>query len=277
MNNVLYEPFVNEIMKLDDNKTKYFYNQEFKTKLFIIHPLLKEAYSKMRNLIKKYRIKRKVGKTAEEFFYNDIKLMRLTCFDRSLRLYLNLNHNEKLIDYSKYDGYQDVKYLFIINTEESIGEALDLIEQVLKEHNVPEQLKYKEYDFVSDISLKSSWQLALTKQAGKILNKASIDDVSLLTDKEANNCIVYEQSLKPIDSSHVSTITVGELSAAFNESYYIDIDLLKKVGLVDLDATFLKICNGGKCYHKINVCANDYDIECLKMIVLTGGNAVKLI
>lgn len=277
MNNVMYEPFENEIMELDDNKTKYFYNQEFKTKLFIIHPLLKEAYSKIRNLIKKYRVKRKVGKTAEEFYYNDIKLIRLTCFDRSLRLYLNLNQTDELIDYSKFDGYQDVKYLFIINNEESTLKALELIEKVLKEHNVPEQLKYKEYDFVSDISLKSSWQLALTKQAGIILDSASIDDINLLTDKEAKNCIVYEQSLKPIDNSHVSTITVGELSAAFSESYCIDIDLLKKVGLVDSTSTFLKVCNGGKCYHKINIIANDYDIECLKMIVLTGGNAVKLI
>lgn len=277
MSDVLFEPVFKEEMIVDDNETKYFYNQEFKTKLFVIHPLLKKAYSEIRNLLKKYRVTRKIGKEAEEFYYKDIKILRLTCFDRSLRVYLNLKENNNLIDYSSYEGYNDTKYLKIINSEETINEALDNIKQALEDNNVTTQLFYKEYNFFTDISLRSSWQLGLTKQAGKILDSSTIDDCNLLTDEEANNCIVYEQSLNPIDNSVIASISVGELSAAFKSTYYIDIDLLKKVGLVSSDSTYLKVTNGGKCYHKIDVVANEYDEECLKMIVLTGGNVVKLV
>lgn len=276
MNNILFEPYVFEDMIIDDNKQKYFYNQEFKTKLFIINNFLKNAYSEIRNKFNQYQVTRQIGASAEEYIFNEQKMFRITFFDRQLRLYLNSSNNN-LIDYSKKVGYEKINKLAIINDDETLYQSLKLIEEVMVEHNILLNKKYKYYDFVSDITLKSSWQLSLTRQKGKILNSSSIEDINLLSNKEALNCLVYEESLEPIDKTIVGYITIGELSAAFNENYIIDIKLLKATNLIDEAVTYLKVINGGKCYHKINVIANEYDIECLKMIVLTGGNAIKLI
>lgn len=276
MNNILLEPYTFEDMIEDNNKEKYFYNQEFKTKLFIINQFLKNVYSQIRNELQKYQVVRQVGTSAEEYFYNNQKIFRITLFDRSLRLYIN-TINKHLIDYSKNYGYEQTNKLLIINTNDTLLQSLELIREVMNEHNIPLNKKFKQYDYVSDITLKSSWQLSLTKQKGEVLSYATIDDASLLSDKEALNCLVYEESLQLINNSVVGYITIGEITAAFNENYIVDMELLKATNLIDNAVTFLKIINGGQCYHKISVVANDYDIECLKMIVLTGGNAVKLI
>ncbi len=276
MNNVLFEPYIFEEMIIDEKKQKYFYNQEFKTKLFIINNFLKNAYSEIRNKLNQYQITRQIGASAEEYIYNEQKIFRITFFDRQLRLYLNSSNNN-LIDYSGNVGYEKINKLVIVNDDESLSLALKLIEEAIIEHDILLNKKYKYYDFVSDITLKSSWQLSLTKRKGEILNSSSMVDANLLSNKEVLNCLVYEESLEPIDKTIVGYITIGELSAAFNENYIIDIKLLKATNLIDEAVTYLKVINGGKCYHKINVIANEYDIECLKMIVLTGGNAIKLI
>ena len=71
-------------------------------------------------------------------------------------------------------------------------------------------------------------------------------------------------------------ISVGELSAAFDAEEEIDINLLKERRLIPQDSYKIKITAEGKIDKPLKVFANEFDITAVKMIILSGGKAVRV-
>lgn len=78
------------------------------------------------------------------------------------------------------------------------------------------------------------------------------------------------------DGRAKAEISVGELSAAFDNEEEIDINLLKERRLIPQDSYKIKITAEGKIDKPLKIFANEFDITAAKMIILSGGKAVRV-
>lgn len=73
-----------------------------------------------------------------------------------------------------------------------------------------------------------------------------------------------------------ATVYTDVLGETFGAGSYVDLALLKKLGLVSLDATALSVCGRGSLRKPLYVCAAHFDMAAIKMLSLTGGRAARL-
>ncbi len=257
------------------------FNESFKKELTISNVFIKEAYSQIRNMLDDYHFTRTMSDHYEEFYHDDELLIRISLFDRALRMYVNLDENENtyrysLIDYKGNYGYNRVNYMHKVNTPYSLKLALELIKKIIKKYEIEHTVDYKYFDFVGLLTVKSA---DLLTEAGfdGFVDRANYEAAEEMSDELMNTGTVLERSLKEPDPRFVASISVGELSAAFKQKYVIDLKLLKDVGLASKRSTYLKVTSGGRCTRKITVKADEYEDAALKMILLAKGNAIKMI
>ena len=97
----------------------------------------------------------------------------------------------------------------------------------------------------------------------------------LLTDPQAKGLVKKEGDVVYTDGTGRVTVTVGELSDAFEIDDRVDINSLKDKGLVPKDAGQIKVVGGGRIDKSLTVYANDFNLSAVKMIALSGGQAIK--
>lgn len=99
----------------------------------------------------------------------------------------------------------------------------------------------------------------------------------LITDSQAKGLIKKEGDVVYTDGTGRATISVGELSDAFEAGDRVDINSLKDKGLVPKDAGQIKVVGGGRIDKSLTVYANDFTLSAVKMIALSGGQAIKAV
>ena len=97
----------------------------------------------------------------------------------------------------------------------------------------------------------------------------------LLTDPQAKGLVKKEGDVVYTDGTSRASISVGELSDAFEVGDRVDINSLKDKGLIPKDAGQIKVVGGGKIDKSLTVYANDFTLSAIKMIALSGGQAIK--
>jgi hypothetical protein len=97
----------------------------------------------------------------------------------------------------------------------------------------------------------------------------------LITDPQAKSLVKKDGDVVYTEGSGRISISVGELSDAFEEGERVDINSLKDKGLVPQDAGQLKVVGGGKIDKSLTIYANDFTLSANKMIALSGGHAIK--
>ena len=71
-------------------------------------------------------------------------------------------------------------------------------------------------------------------------------------------------------------VSIGEINRIYSSGETVDINSLKKNGIVPGDKSFVRITSDGLIDKPLRILANDFDITAVKMIVLAGGEAVKV-
>ena len=97
----------------------------------------------------------------------------------------------------------------------------------------------------------------------------------LLTDPQARGLVKKEGDVVYTDGTSRASISVGELSDAFEVGDKVDINSLKDKGLIPKDVGQIKVVGGGKIDKSLTVYANDFTLSAIKMIALSGGQAIK--
>ena len=98
---------------------------------------------------------------------------------------------------------------------------------------------------------------------------------TLITDALAKDLI--KRAERPIRTagSERCVINVDTLSEYFYPGERVDINSLKKLGLIPQSASFVKVLARGRVDKPLSVYANEFTPAAVKMIVLSGGEAVK--
>ena len=97
----------------------------------------------------------------------------------------------------------------------------------------------------------------------------------LLTNRLARDMIT-KGGVAVTDGYGWAEISIGGISDAFDAFDTVDINRLKELKLIPKDSYKIKITSDGKIDKSLRVYANDFDIVAVKMIILSGGSAIKV-
>ena len=100
---------------------------------------------------------------------------------------------------------------------------------------------------------------------------------SLITDSLAKELVRKEDIKIETDGTKKGIINVDTLSRSFNSGDSVDVNKLKEMSLVPYDTAYIKVLARGMIDKPLKVYANDFSLSAVKMIALTGGEAVRVI
>lgn len=98
---------------------------------------------------------------------------------------------------------------------------------------------------------------------------------SLITDALAKDLVKKGREIVYTNGSEKAIINVDTLSKAFYAGDKVDINALKEKKLVSDDTGYIKVLARGTIDKPLTVIANDFSLAAVKMIALTGGEAIK--
>lgn len=99
----------------------------------------------------------------------------------------------------------------------------------------------------------------------------------LITDSLAKSLLIKNGEVIFTDGKEEGMINIGMISDNFSPGERVDINILKSRGLISADSAYLVILSGGRIDKPLNVYANEFSLAAVKMIALTGGQAIKVI
>ena len=102
------------------------------------------------------------------------------------------------------------------------------------------------------------------------------DAKEALTDEQALALIETIESVEDKSIGNKKTIVnIGTLSRFFEPNDTVDLSSLKAKKIISKDTGYVKILASGVLDKPLNVVANSYSIDAVKMILLTGGKVTK--
>lgn len=155
--------------------------------------------------------------------------------------------------------------------EETVEEvAEEVTEEITGETEAecdPEPAEDKEKDNSNDLMERA-------EKIGKVeidMEKAD----SLITDALARDLIKRAEGAIKTSGNERSIINVDTISEYFYPGERVDINVLKRRGLIPPSVSFIKVLARGRIDKPLSVYANEFTPAAVKMIVLSGGEAVK--
>jgi ribosomal protein L18E len=98
---------------------------------------------------------------------------------------------------------------------------------------------------------------------------------SLISNALAKNLLHKSEEIIFTTGNKRAVVNIDTLNKYFNSGDRIDINVLKDKKLVSKDAGYLKVLSRGQIDKPLTVYASDFSISAVKMIALTGGEAIK--
>ena len=78
------------------------------------------------------------------------------------------------------------------------------------------------------------------------------------------------------DGKEEFMLNIGMISDNFAPGSRVDINILKERALIPADTSYLIVLSGGRIDKPLQVYANEISLSAVKMIALTGGQAIKV-
>lgn len=99
----------------------------------------------------------------------------------------------------------------------------------------------------------------------------------LITDSSAKSLIKKEGDVIYTTGSGKEQVDIGVISKSFSVGEIVDVNSLKKKGLVAKDTAYIRITSVGSLDKALTVYSNEFCLTAVKMIALSGGQAIKCI
>ena len=97
-----------------------------------------------------------------------------------------------------------------------------------------------------------------------------------MTDEAAESMVIVASGTSSPTTGRKAVVSIDTISANFNDGDTVDLDALKEKKLVSRKETAVKILARGRLNKQLNVVANDFSADAVKMICLMGGTATRV-
>ena len=278
------------------------YYKSFLSKLIQADQTVKNYYKELTNYLLDYELMiDRISWRYSSFNVKRKKFAKLNIKGKTLCFYCALDPSQ--LDMKKYlatdvssiKKYEKVPCMLKITSQRALARAKSLISKLANEFNLtkfadgPRQ-HLKDEDYVNDttenliarglIKVKAVNGEEITHDAQLVQERfGRFEKVSV---KQAHSLISDEEVIKLVHEEHHvrrqgkrAIINIDTLSKCFEDNDFINLEILKARGLVGKKESAIKILARGTLNKVLTVEADDFSLDAIKMIVLTGGTVLK--
>lgn len=269
------------------------YNKSHTAKLIQSADGVKNYYSQIKNELMSYKgVRSRISWKYESFSVGRATIAKLAVRGKNLSLFLALDPKNyvdtKYIidDKSEVAAYEKTPLLYRIKNDRRLNYSKELIAAVMDGREKTED--YKETDYAKEYPYEKIEPL-IERGLVKVLTEedAQSGDVfkprDMVTATEVNELLqddiavaLIEESDEVSDRTKQGIVNIDTLSKHFADGETVTLEEMKKrIPKFVKSTTYVKVLARGALDKKLTVIADSFSIEAAKMILLTGGNAVK--
>ncbi len=284
----------------ENGEVKYIvikYSKSFQAKIIQSDAVTKSYYSELKNKLLSYGVKSRMSWKRETFRSGRKTLAKMRMRGKTLSVAFALN--PAAFDGTKYHvenvaevkALADTPCLYRIKNDRRVRYAKDLIERLMEENAVPAALNFAETDYAATYPYETTEALLNKKlikeltdeeaqsgtafKSSDIRKSVSATEADVLMKDEVAEILI--ESLGGVsDRSKTGIINIDTLSQHFKDGETVTLeDVKKRVKGFGKNVTYLKVLARGTLDKKLTVEADGFSLQAAKMIILTGGKAVK--
>lgn len=285
----------------ENGKTRYIavnYSKSFLAKLIQSDEITKGYYSELKNkLLSCECVKSRISWKCETFRKGRKALAKFRLRGKTLSLALALDANDyagtkyRVESLAEAKAYAATPCLYRIKNDRRLAYAKELIEGLAKENGLLQSVKAVDTDYAAQYPYEETDALigrglikALSDkgaQSGsafprsKVRESVSAQEADALMKDEVAASLI-EKSEGAVDRTKQGIINIEVLSQCFESGETVTLDEIKKrVKVFNKQTTYLKVLARGTLDKPLAVEADSFSLQAVKMIVLTGGKAIK--
>ncbi len=290
------EPEVAAASAPEQNRPRYIvikYNRSFTAKLIQSDEQTKRYYTELKNELLGYDgVKSRITWKCETFRKGRKTVAKLRFRGKALSVCLALNSEDYAGTKYRVESLAEVKScaptpcMYRVKTDRRLKYAKELIAELgltaIERENVDYAAQYPYEDTEALIEKKlvkvltdKEAQSGTTFKPSEVREKVAASEVDkLMKDEVAANLI--EKSDKAADKTKQGIINIDTLSQIFESGEKVTLDEIKKrVKGFNQKTTYIKVLARGMLDKPLTVEADAFSLQAVKMIVLTGGKAIK--
>lgn len=283
-----------EISEGSENYIVIKYDKSFTAKLMQSEPDVKDIYTALKRQIMSYKgVKSRMSWKGETFKSGRTHLMRLGFRGKTLSVYFALNPSDyidskyKVEDVSQIAKNAEVPCLYRIKSDLRLRYAKELITTVCQSNGLilqtkPDETDYAEkfpFDTTDNLLEKGFIKLLSDEEAKsgdtfKVRKSVDVSQVRLLmSDEAAADMVEVDKTYS--DKTKRGIVNIDTLSEVFNSGECVDLESMKqRIPYLNKRTTYIKVLGRGVLDKPLTVIADEFSMDALKMIFLTGGKAV---
>ena len=282
-----------EVMVTKDASGNIFeirYIKSFTAKLSQSENVVKDYYT----ILKNYALSYKESHSRVSWHYDAINVgrdyvLKFAIRGKTLCVYFALDASkldEKYkVEVAKGKRFEDTPCLYRIKNDCRCEYAKELIDEVMKKVDASKGEEPNEDYRIAKESTRALLEKGLIKELKtKVVDKKVVEHYESISVSRADELMSddkAESSIETVENSKVregkkDIINIDTLSNNFNNGDEVTLDALIEKGLVSPKVGYIKILARGELNKKLTVIADDFSIQAVKMIVLTGGRAKKI-
>lgn len=293
---------ITQVMPVVENgKTRYIvikYSKSFVAKLIQSDDQTKQYYSELKNKLLSYDgVKSRISWKCETFRKGRKPLAKLRLRGKTLSITLALNPDDyagtkyRVESLAEIKSYLATPCLYRIKNDRRLAYAKELINKLATENGLLEdtnevntdyaaQYPYEDTDALIERKLikvlsDDDAQIGTAFKPNVVRDSVTAHEVDALMKDEVAASLI-EKSYGVTDKTKQGIINIDTLSQCFESGETVTLDEIKKrVKGFNKQTTYLKVLARGTLDKPLIVEADSFSIQAVKMIVLTGGKAIK--
>jgi hypothetical protein len=163
-----------------------------------------------------------------------------------------------------------------VGSNRALKRAEELIDRLLTVYQAEKRPRYKDKPLQELAYTLKMNKLVKYKRKELLCQSIHVHDADILTNEEAE-CYLEIRDRAPIEDENFVTISLDVIEKEFLDGNRVTLEKLKKKGLMSDDCNGYCITAGERLSKPLYVVADDISPAAVKMIVLTGGRAIKLV
>ena len=274
------------------------YNRSFTAKLIQADETVQAKYGRLKNELLSYKkVRSRMSWTNDSFRLGRETVAKFALRGKTLSLYLALDPASlegtkyRYEDASSVARYAAVPVRLKLKSDRSVKYAAELIARLAEEKGAPRAdtpaVDYTmPYESTEALIKRGLIKLLATDEVGTEVVKADFGAISrekfkrvteaagTITDETAAQLTIREEKKSVHRGTKKGIINIDTLSANFASGDVVDLIALKEKGLVARNVGHVKVLARGVLDKSLTVMAQDFSLDAVKMIALTGGAAV---
>ncbi|MDE6414283.1 MAG: uL15 family ribosomal protein [Anaeroplasmataceae bacterium] len=278
------------------------YNYSFKAKLILASPEVQQQYRDIINFVRPYGVKTSTSWKQERIYLGRNTFAMLVFKGKKLCVAYAFDPKRfeetkyHVIDLSEVKRFVKTPTLMKITSDRKQKYVLELLNTIFTENNLtrkevePQEIiipKQTKEELIEDNLIKVYTSDEVTE--GTVVEQANVGDIirknvtiteakQLITDDSALEYVQVEESPSNKNTvySKKDIINIDVLSKNFNADDLVNLETLKEKKLISSKVDYIKVLARGVLDKPLIIEAQDYSIDAIKMIVLTGGEVRKV-